>query len=489
MTHEFTSDKEAHSPRKQLIGGAWVGAHNGGVWDVIDPSNEEVICPVPFGDGDDCRAAIEAAARAFPAWAARTPYDRGAILQRAAGLMRERSAELARVTVRESGKPMAEATGEWRVAADLFDWFAEEGKRAYGRTIPARVASKRMTVLKQPMGVVGVITAWNFPAYNPARAIAAALAAGCAVVARPSEYTPLTAMMMAAILVEAGIPAGAMNLVNGEPEGMGQAMLDHPSCRKISFTGSVRVGRILMDGASRTFTRLSLELGGNAPVIILPDVDIDAVARSAAAARYRNAGQVCVSPQRFLVHRSAHDAFAEKVVPHVRALKVGPGSDPDTRVGPLINERQRSRVEGLVASARSDGASVLTGGGRPASFAKGYYFEPTVIADVRPEMAVYHEEIFGPVLPVSSFDDLDDALAQANSTPYGLAAYVWTNNLRSAVRAYEGLDFGIVGVNEWSAHATEAPFGGRKHSGLGHESGAEGLDEYLEKKLVSLGGI
>ncbi len=266
---------------QQYIGGAWTGATNGATWDVINPATEEVVRTVPFGTRADCRAAIDAAAAAFPGWSRRTPYERGAILQKAAARMRELSDEVARTTVLESGKPFAQARGEWMVAADLFDWFAEEGKRAYGRTIPSRVASKRMTVLRQPMGVIGVITAWNFPAYNPSRAWAAALAAGCTVVGRPSEFTPLTAMAMTQILVEAGLPAGVLNTINGEPEGMGQEMLDHPAIRKISFTGSVRVGKLLMDGASRTVTRLSLELGGNAPVIVMPDVDLEQVTAGA----------------------------------------------------------------------------------------------------------------------------------------------------------------------------------------------------------------
>lgn len=473
----------------QLIDGAWTDALGGQTWDVLDPATEEPIARVPFGDAEDCTSAIDAAARAFPAWSARTPYERGAILRAAADLMRARAPELGRVTTRESGKPLVEAVGEWKVAADLFDWYSEEGKRAYGRTIPSRVPSRRHLVIRQPMGVVGVITAWNFPAYNPARAVAAALAAGCTVVARPSEFTPLTAMAMAAILVEAGVPAGTFNLVNGDAASMGQAMLDHPELRKISFTGSTRVGRILMDGASRTFTRLALELGGNAPVLIFPDVDVEAVARAAAAARYRNNGQVCVAPQRFLVHRDVHDAFAERVAPHVAALRVGHGLEPETRVGPLINARQRDRVEALVQRARGEGASVLAGGRRPEHLARGYFFEPTVLAGVRTEMAVFGEEIFGPVMPIVPFADTDEAIALANATPYGLAAYVFTRDLKTATRAYERLDFGMVGVNEWTAHATEAPFGGRKASGLGHESGAEGLDEYLEKKLVTLGGI
>lgn len=474
---------------QQYIDGAWGPSASGATWDVVNPATEEVIVTVPFGGREDCRAAIDAAARAFPAWSRLTPYDRGAILQKAATGMRERADELARTTVLESGKPVLQARGEWLVAADLFDWFAEEGKRAYGRTIPSRVAAKRMTVLRQPMGVIGVITAWNFPAYNPARAWAAALAAGCTVVGRPSEFTPLTAMALAGLLAEAGLPHGVLNLINGEPEAMGQEMLDHPAVRKISFTGSVRVGKILMDGASRTVTRLSLELGGNAPVIVMPDVDLDRVTAGAVTTKFRNNGQVCVAPQRFLVHRTIADAFAEHAAGRARQLKVGGGLDADVQVGPLINARQRDRVAALVSDAVARGVEVRTGGHRPAALPRGYFFEPTVLAGVTAEMPVFGDEIFGPVMPITPFDDVEEALALANRTPYGLAAYVWTDNLRAAVTLSEGLEFGIVGVNEWAAHATEAPFGGWKQSGLGHESGAEGLAEYLETKLVSVGGL
>lgn len=474
---------------QQLIDGAWTDAMDGGRWDVMNPATEETIRSVPFGAGADCHAAIEAAARAFPAWASRTPYDRGALLARTAQLLRERADEIGRTTVMESGKPYPQGKGECLVAADLFDWFAEEGKRAYGRTIPSRAPGKRMTVLRQPLGVVGVITAWNFPAYNPSRAWAAALAAGCTVVGRPSEFTPLTAMLIAEALVDAGIPPGVFNLVNGDPESMGQEMLDHPACRKISFTGSVRVGKLLMDGASRTVTRLSLELGGNAPVLVLPDVDIETVAKGSVASKFRNNGQVCVSPQRFIVHRRVAEEFAERVTERARTLRVGNGLAKDSQVGPLINARQRDRVEALVAGAHAAGVEVRTGGRRPASLPKGFFYEPTVLAGVRPEMPVYHEEIFGPVLPLTTFDELDEAIHLANSTPYGLAAYVWTNDLRTAIRASEGLEFGMIGVNEWTPQATEAPFGGWKQSGLGHESGAEGLEEYLETKLVSMGDL
>jgi acyl-CoA reductase-like NAD-dependent aldehyde dehydrogenase len=477
------------STYKQYIDGVFRDASNGNTWDVINPATEEVVERVPFGNEADCLLALEAAERALPAWSKATPYERGAYLRKIADLVRERAASLAEVTVRESGKPLAQAKGEWLVAADLFEWFGEEGKRAYGRVIPSRRAPKRMMVILQPIGVVGVITAWNFPAYNPVRAWAAALAAGCTVVARPSEYTPLTAMEVLNLAEEVELPKGVLNLVNGEPSPIGQALLDSPVCRKISFTGSVRVGRLLMDGASRTFTRLSLELGGNAPVLVFPDADLEALSRSAVSAKYRNAGQVCVSPQRFLVHNSRAAELAERMVPHVEALKVGDGLVPDTDVGPMINAVQRDRVDAMVKDAREKGVAVLIGGGRPPKLSRGYFFEPTVLGGVTSDMRVFGEEIFGPVLPVASFDDVDEAIAIANRTEYGLAAYVWTNDLRTAIRCYEGLEFGMVGVNEWAPQSSEAPFPGWKHSGLGAESGAEGLREYLEPKLVAIGSL
>ena len=477
------------SPARQLLDGAWVEALDGGRWEVIDPATEAPVASVPFGGAADVARAIEAGQRAWPGWRARTAYQRGAILQRAAELMRARAEQLARVTVRESGKPLPEAVREWQIAGELFEWFAEEGKRAYGYTIPARVASRRMMVLREPIGVVGVITAWNFPAYNPARAVAAALAAGCPVVVRPAELTPLSAMAMVAILVEAGIDPGVVALVNGDAHAMGQAMLDHPALRKLSFTGSVPVGKLLMDGASRTMTRLSLELGGNAAVLILPDVDIEAVARAAVAARFRNAGQVCVAPQRFYVHEDRRAAFDEIVVEETRALPVGAGLEPGVRVGPLISARHRDRVLGLVASATARGAALRTGGRRPPGRARGFFVEPTVLGDVGPDQAVFADEVFGPVLCSTGFARLDDAIAWANRSRYGLAAFVFTNDLAAAVRAYEGLDAGMVAVNEWAPHATEGPFSGRKDSGVGHEGGREGLLDNLETKLVSFGGL
>ena len=468
-----------HSPGRQLIDGAWVDAADGGRRDVIDPATEETIASVPSGGAAEVGRAIEAGERARGGWRARTAYQRGAILVRAAELLRARAAELATVTVRESGKPLAEAVREWQIAGDLFEFFAEEGKRVHGYTIPSRVATRRMMVLREPIGVVGVITAWNFPAYNPARAAAAALAAGCPVVIRPAELTPLSAMALAAILEEAGVEPGVVGLVNGDAHAMGQAMLDHPALRKISFTGSVAVGRLLMDGAARTMTRLSLELGGNAPVLILPDVDVEAVARAAVAARFRNAGQVCVAPQRFFVHRDHHARFEEIVVAETRGVAIGP----------LISARHRERVEAVIAASVAAGAQVRTGGRRPADRARGFFLEPTVLGDVAPTHAAFADEVFGPVLASTGFDRLDDAIAWANQTRYGLAAFVFTNDLAAAVRAYEQLDFGMVAINEWAPHATEAPFSGRKDSGVGHEGGREGLCDNLETKLVSLGGV
>jgi len=474
---------------QQFIGGKWQDASNRGTWEVINPATEEAIRSVPFGRAEDCRLAIDAADAAFPKWSKKTAYERAGHLKRASDLMRERNADLAYTTVLESGKPILQAKAEWGVAADLFEWFAEEGKRAYGRWVPSRNPAKRQLVIKQPLGVVGIITAWNFPAYNIARAGAAALAAGCTIVIRPSEYTPLTAMEIANILCEAGLADGEVNLINGEPESMGQEMLRHPKCSKLHFTGSQRVGKLLMDGASKTVTRLSLELGGNAPVLIFPDVDLEQVASSAVTAKFRNGGQVCISPQRFFVHSTIADKFAECAGSIVSKLRLGSGLEPESSVGPLINARQRDRVEELVGAARSSGATIAVGGRRPPDRPRGYFFEPTVVTDVPMETALFQNEIFGPVMPIASFERAEQAIAEANSTRYGLSAYVWTNDVRIAMRTAERLEFGMVGVNEWAPQSVEVPFAGWKESGLGRESGAEGLEEYLETKLIAFGGI
>lgn len=473
---------------QQLINGAWVHASTGAVWELVNPSTEQIIAAIPYGGAEDAQAALDAAAAAQPAWAKQTAYERAAILQRAAGWIRARVDALAAITTEESGKPLREALGEWNTGANLLDWFAEEARRSHGRLIPSRFGSKRISVQYQPVGVVGVITAWNFPVYNPARAWAAALAAGCTVVGRPSEFTPRSAMLFAQALHEAGAPAGVINVINGDPEAMGRVMLNDPRCRKISFTGSTRVGKLLMDGASKTVTKLALEMGGNAPVLIFPDVNVEKVAKQAVASKFRNNGQVCIAPQRFYVHSQIVEEFVDVAAQAARGLRVGDGCDPATDVGPLINAVQRNRVEQMVNLAVTDGAHVLAGGSRPTSLSRGYFYEPTILLNVTPDMAVYREEIFGPVMPIIPFSDADQALALANAMEYGLAAYVQTHDVYTHLKMVEGLEYGIVSVNEWFPSAPEAPFGGMKGSGMGRECGIEGLLEYMEVKTVFLGG-
>jgi len=474
---------------KLYINGEWTDALDGRTMELINPATEELLATLPSAGAKDTHAAIGAAGKAFHPWSRATPYVRAAILKKAADHIRENLPNLAEDMVLESGKPLAEAKGEWAVAANLFEWYAEEAKRAYGRVIPTNRPDKRSSVIWQPMGVIGVITAWNFPAYNPARAWAAALAAGCTVVAKPAETTPLSAFHMVNALIQAGLPKGVINLLIGDPAAIGDAMLDNPLLKKISFTGSTRVGKLLMDGASRTHTKLSLELGGNAPVLIFGDVDVEAIAKAAAIARFRNNGQVCIAPQRFYVEKSIYQPFAERLTHYVSQLKIGSGFDEGVNVGPLITKRQLDSVLALLEKARSQQAQILTGGDTPPALTKGYFIQPVVVGGLDQSSVLARHEIFGPVLPLFSFDGLDDALAKANDTEYGLAAYVFTNHLPTAIRAAEGLEFGIVGINEWAPHGTEAPFGGWKYSGQGHESGSEGLYEYMEKKLISIGGI
>ncbi len=473
---------------KQLINGHWVDASNGGTWDLVNPATEEVIEQVPFGNAVDAAAAIDAASDAFDEWSHLTAYQRGKVLESTASVIEGNLDEFARVTTEESGKPLVQARAEWAGAPNQLRWAAGEAQRLYGRWIPARVPGRRIDVTYQPMGVIGIITAWNFPVYNQMRAISAALAVGCTVVSRPSEYTPRSAMLIGKAFMEGGMPAGVLNIVNGDPESMGQTMLDDRRVKKVHFTGSTRVGRLLMDGASRTVTRLSLELGGNAPVLIFPDAtDLAAVARNAMATKVRNNGQVCISPQRFYVHDSVVDEFTDIAVATAEAQIVGNGLEPETTVGPLINARQRDRLEELVTTSVDQGAKVLTGGDRVEG--AGYFYQPTVIGNVTPEVAVHNEEIFGPVMPVLSFDDVDEAIARANDTDYGLAAYVFTRDMATAFKVSEELEFGMIGINDWFPSTPEAPFGGMKQSGLGRESGSEGIMEYVEPKTRYFGGL
>src|SRR5450432_4365637 len=474
---------------KLFINGEWADALDGTAYELINPSTEELISKVANASRSDTSVAIDAAAEAFKTWRLTTPYTRAEILKKAAAYLRENISTIADDMVLESGKPLAEAKGEFNVAANLFEWYAEEGKRAYGKTIPTNRADKRSSVIWQPLGVIGVITAWNFPAYKPARAWAAALAAGCTVVAKPAESTPLSAHHLINALVHGGLPAGVLNLITGDAPSIGDVMLRDPRLKKISFTGSTAVGKILMDGASVTHTRLSLELGGNAPVLIFDDVDVDAIAKAASVARFRNNGQVCIAPQRFYVHKNIYDEFSKQVAKYVSALKVGYGLDEGVQIGPLITKKQRDHVFALLEKSKNENATILTGGFIPDHLPKGYFIQPAVITNLNQSSSLARQEIFGPLLPLFSFDDLEDGIRKANDTEYGLAAYVFTNNIKTAIYASEKLAFGMVGINEWAPHGTELPFGGWNNSGQGHESGSEGLYEYLEKKLISIGGL
>jgi succinate-semialdehyde dehydrogenase/glutarate-semialdehyde dehydrogenase len=396
--------------------------------------------------------------------------------------LRARSAALAPILVTENGKTLNEAQGELQATAETLEFFAEEGRRAYGRTIPARQAEARLITLREPIGIAAVFSPWNFPALNLARKIAPALAAGCTVVAKPAEETPATPLALADCLHEAGLPPGALNLVYGDPAAISARLIASPAIAKISFTGSTAVGRILAALAGERLKRMTLELGGHAPVIICGDADPERAAAMVAAAKFRNAGQTCNSASRFYVARSLHDRFVDRLGALARDLIVGPGHDPRTQMGPLANARRLAAVGQMVADAQARGARIVAGGDRLAR--PGFFHAPTVLADTPDDALILREEPFGPVAPVMAFDDLDDAIARANATPYGLAAYVLTDHAPSARRLSRELRAGVVGINTFTAALPEAPFGGQGDSGWGHEGGAEGIDAYLQTRLV-----
>ncbi len=471
---------------KMLIDGEWMDSADGATWAVLNPATEQPIADVPFAGAEDTTRAISAAHEALPRWQAMTAYDRCGILRDIADALRARIDELAPIMTAECGKPLGEAAGEWGACADLFDWFAEEGKRAYGRAIPARKAGKRLLVLPQPIGVVATITAWNFPAYLLARKWAGALAAGCTIVGRPSELTPLSAMALVNVMVEAGLPSGVVNLINGEPQIMGETILRDPRVRKLSFTGSQRVGQILMRGAAAGIKKLGMELGGSAPVLVFADTDMNWAAQQGVMAKFRNNGQVCISPTRFYIEQPALEEFLDAAKTETEKLIVGDGMLAHVTNGPMVNGAGRDKVEQFVEDALAKRASLVAGGGRP-EIENGYFYNPTVLTDVTSDMRIGCDEVFGPVMAVSTFSTIDEALQLANDTPYGLAGYVMTKDLSTATRVYEGLEFGIVGVNDLVPATAEAPFGGIKTSGFGREAGAEGLTEYMDQKFVSIG--
>lgn len=482
-----TSPTTRSFPTRMYIDGAWRQGTGGKTYAVINPADESIVAEVAWAEGDEPRQAIEAAAKAFPAWKATSAYDRAKILKKTADLIRERADFMARAMTMEQGKPLPEAKAETLATADTYEWFAEEGKRAYGRVIPPSNVAKRYYAIKHPVGVVGTITPWNFPAALASRKIGAALAAGCTVVSRPAEQTPITLILQFECLVEAGLPAGVANLVIGPPEPFADALFDHPAVRKISFTGSTRVGKELIRRSADQVKRLSLELGGHAPLIVFPDADIEQVAQAAVLGKFRNNGQVCVSPSRFYVHEKIAKDFTEAAVELTRKLKIGNGLEEGVQVGPMFAPQGLEKAESLVDDARGKGAKVMIGGGRSSRFEKGYWFEPTVLTGVEGSMKILTEEPFAPVMPILDFNKLDDVIAAANATPYGLAAYVFTNDLTVAHRMAEGLEAGIIGINDPIPATPQCPFGGMKESGLGRELGEEGLEAYFETKYVAVG--
>jgi len=455
---------------------------------VHNPATLEHLADVADATAEDAREAIETASRALPTWTAVPALERARVLRRAEALMLERADALGRTLTLEGGKPLAEARGEIAYAASFFGWFAGEAERVYGRTIPASQASKRLMVIRQPVGVVGAITPWNFPAAMVTRKVGPAIAAGCSVVLKPAEQTPLTAIAIAEILAEAGLPPGVLTVVTtSDPAAVGNELLRSSLVRKITFTGSTEVGKYLMREASASVKRVSLELGGHAPFIVFPDADIEAAARGAITSKFRNAGQTCVCANRIYVHASVAKAFTEAFVPLVAALKVGNGVDAGVQIGPLIDQAGVNKVEAHVRDATSHGAHVGVGGQRPAERDHGYFFEPTVLTDVRDDMLVMREETFGPVAPIATFETEDEVLERANRGPFGLAAYFYTRDLSRAWRVGERLDYGIVGINDPLPSTAQAPFGGYKESGLGREGGTEGIEAFLETKYVSMG--
>lgn len=473
---------------RAYIDGHWCDAASGRTFEVTNPASGAVITQVPDMNAEDTRRAIEAAKAAQPAWAALTAKERSNKLYAWFAAITAHTDELARIMTCEQGKPLAEAKGEVAYGASFIQWFAEEGKRAYGRTIPGFSGDRRLATIKQPVGVVAAITPWNFPIAMITRKAGPALAAGCTIVIKPAAETPLCALALAALAEEAGIPAGVINIITShQAAAVGDELCQNPVVRKLSFTGSTRIGKLLMRQCADTMKRVSLELGGNAPFIVFDDADLDAAVAGALASKYRNAGQTCVCANRILVQSSVYDAFAEKLTAAVKAFKVGDGMSEGTQIGPLINPAAASKVAELVNQARDAGARVLLGG--EAHPAGPLFYQPTILGEVKGDNPILQEEIFGPVAPLVRFDAEEQAIALANDTPYGLAAYFYGRDIARVWRVAERLEYGMVGINEGIISTELAPFGGIKESGLGREGAAEGLEEYLETKYLCFGAI
>ena len=482
---DFSIDKIADQPLDLFIGGRSVAASDGGRFDVVDPATGEVITTVADGTVDDAIKAVDAADVAAAGWAATAPRQRAEIMRRAFELMTARADELAHLIALENGKALVDARGEVAYAAEFFRWYAEEAVRASGEITTAPSGANRILVVRQPVGIAVLVTPWNFPAAMATRKIGPELAAGCTVVLKPASDTPLTALAMARILADAGVPDGVVNVLPARRSGaVVSAMLHDPRVRKLSFTGSTEVGRVLLKEAADHVVNCSMELGGNAPFLVFADADLDAAVDGAMVAKMRNAGEACTAANRFYVEASVAEEFAGRFAERMAAMRVGPGLEPDTEVGPLVNEDSVAKVDELVRGALGAGARTLVGGRRPDR--TGYYYEPTVLLDVRPGSPILEEEIFGPVAPIVTFTEEDEAIRLANTTEYGLVAYVYTGDLARGLRVSEGLESGMVGLNRGLVSDPAAPFGGVKESGIGREGGHDGMLDYLESKYVAV---
>lgn len=465
-----------------FIDGAWLAADGRMTHQVLSPATGLPLGPLPLATTHDLDRAVAAAARAFDGWKKTPAYDRARILRRAADLVRERTEHIAGLLTQEEGKTLPEARREVGFAADVLEWFAEEGRRAYGRVVPPRAAGARQLVLREPVGPVAAFSPWNFPAGAPTLKIAAALAAGCTCVLKPAEETPATALAITRALADAGLPAGVLNVVFGVPAEVSRHLIAAPEIRKISFTGSVAVGKQLARLAAEGMKRVTMELGGHAPVVVFDDVDAEQVASASATMKYRNAGQICVSPTRFYVHKKLHDKFVAKFAAVARDTKVGDGLDAASAMGPVANARRLDAMGGFIADAAEHRAEIVTGGARIGN--QGYFWQPTVLAHAPENARIMNEEPFGPVASIVPFEDFNDVVAHANRLPYGLAAYAFTNSAQRASAISDALQSGMVGINNFGVSMPETPFGGVKDSGYGSEGGLEGLDAYLSTKFV-----
>ena len=468
------------------IDGRWCEADSGRTFEVTNPATEEVLCQVAGCGRPETERAIDAAERAFHSWRKLTPYQRAVPLRKTAELIRQRVEEIARTLTLEQGKPLAEARLEVLANATFFEWYAEEGTRVYGQIVPSHFANKRLFIFHQPIGVCAMISPWNFPLFLQGRKIAPALAAGCTCICRPSTETPLSLIKLFECLEDAGVPAGVANLVIGPATECMEAFYHSPKVRQISFSGSTEIGKEIMRRSAEGVKKISIELGGHAPMIAMPDFGAEAAARFAVASKFRNTGQSCISASRFYVHEDIYDRFCEVVVAEAEALVLGNGLDEGVTMGPATEPGHRDKALRLTRDALDKGAKLLAGGKRPEHLPKGYFVEPTVITNVTRDMAIMGEEPFCPVMPIIPFKTVDEAIAAANDTHYGLAAYVATRDAATAIRIAEELEFGIISVGDYSPATVLCPFGGMKESGIGREGGREGILEYLESKYVSL---